>query len=69
MIDVTFVDEKAGIEYPEKQCPQCKTIYQLASENQTGAHSPQQVILAPRSEVWLRKYGKKHIRGALPNSW
>jgi len=68
MNDVTFIGEN-GFEYPEKQCPNCKTIYQLGSESDVGAHSPQEIILAPRSKKWLKKHGKKHFKGVLPNSW
>lgn len=58
-----------GYEFPEKQCPKCLTIYQLASENQLGAHKPTEVILIPHSKVWLKEYGNKYIKGALENSW
>jgi len=68
MNDVLYADEKAGIEYPEKQCPKCKTVYQLGSEAETGSHSPQEVILAPHTKEWLKKNGK-HLKGVLPNSW
>lgn len=68
MRDITFLGDN-GFEYPEKQCPKCKTIYQLGSIFETGAHEPTQCILAPRDKKWLKKYGKKHIVGALPNSW
>lgn len=68
MIDILFVDEK-GFEFPEKQCPECLTIYQLGSEAKIGAHAPNQIILAPRNKKWLKKYGKKYLRNFLPNSW
>lgn len=66
MIDIVFLDN--NIEYPEKQCPSCKTIYQLGSTYQTGAHEANQVILIPRDKRWLKKNGKK-LKGVLPDSW
>lgn len=68
MRDILFIG-KDGLRYPEKQCPACKTIYQLASNSNTGAKTPQEVILIPRNKKWLEKNGKKHIKGALPKSW
>lgn len=67
MINISFIEN--NIEYPEKQCPKCKTIYQLASSYEIGAHKPNQVILVPRDEKWLKRYGKKYLKGYLPNSW
>lgn len=66
MQDLTF--EENGINYPEKQCPKCKTIYQLASDTKGGSMEPTQVILVPHSKEWLKKNGKK-LKGALPKSW
>lgn len=67
MVDISFED--GNVSYPEKQCPMCLTIYQLGSADQEGAKSPQDVILAPRDKEWLRKFGSKYLKGALPGSW
>lgn len=66
MKDVTLKIE--GVEYPEKQCPKCLTIYSLASESPTGIKEARDIILIPRSKKWLRKNGKKYL-GVLPKSW
>ncbi len=67
MIDVIYEDK--GIQYPHKQCPRCLTIYDLASESREAVKSVQEIILAPRSKKWLKKYGDKHIRGAFLGTW
>jgi len=67
MVDLIFKDQ--GMEFPEKQCPICLTIYQLASASRKGASTVREVILAPRTKEWLKENGDKHIRGALIGSW
>jgi len=66
MIDLTWEEE--GIVYPEKQCPICLTIYQLASASREGVTSAKEIILAPRDKEWLKENAEK-IQGALPGSW
>lgn len=60
MNDVMYIGED-GIEYPEKQCPKCLTIYQLASNTETGAQSPQEIILIPHNKEWLEKEERKKL--------
>jgi len=54
MHNVIYIAENK-FEFPEKQCPQCRTVYQLASDSQTETKTAQEIILIPHKPEWMKE--------------